>query len=260
MGGFPTSLSALAIIISLMPGVTFLVGIYLHPKMTRETVQISTPLGIATIIIVSIIVQMLLMYLVLVPACADSVADYCKIPLTGSDHKITLTVEGAWKLYATFLAASVVTGMIGFIWSHLGVRRVTRMPFSSSWAAHYLHAKNTPIAHVATSVAGLDSPILYTGFLSDLRLDPSGKIVSVTLIAASRSVIRLTRVGPIVTPDRDSTASLASLDLVIEGERIQNIAITSQDAILPKNVDEKRLAMVLLVILALAGFAAYSAP
>ena len=47
MGGFPTSLTALAIVISLMPGVAFLVGIYLHPKMTRETVQISTPLGIA---------------------------------------------------------------------------------------------------------------------------------------------------------------------------------------------------------------------
>ncbi|MEQ8400572.1 MAG: hypothetical protein RIB53_18890 [Roseitalea porphyridii] len=227
MAIFPSSLIAFAIIISLLPGVAFIAGVYAHPKVSRDALPVSTPFVFAVIFLVALGVQLVLLLVFVAPGCGGQSEGVCAITLQGQAvAPLTVSPTEVIGFYLALFAASVLAFLTGFGVSAIGTRYPSAFPFVNTWSKQYTFAEVPPIAFVMTTLPGLDEPFVYRGFLSALHLDSKGAIVSVHLASPNRFYLRKYRRSDRLEMIRvPGGSSLYAGDFVIEGGQIANLVV-----------------------------------
>lgn len=240
---------SLVVLLLLLPGVWFFVGLHIPEKFTRQTAE-QSPLGqLGAVLLVSFLVQSG-MFLALRPICQRLewipcvdlravlsllVLDKPSLELSGM-----LGAHAAWIVL--YVVASVALGMLAGYGIGRGVvsgklSRLTQHP----WIHDLSVGDNFTVAYVMTHIRQNERILLYHGFLKQFGLQRDGRFSYLVLTGAHRGYMKLDEDAPRTTsaehwarigdaPESISRALAAANKasrgqsvFVIEGEDIANV-------------------------------------
>lgn len=261
--------SSLVLLIVLLPGVLFFVGIYLPEQFTRES-EPRSPLGqLAGALLIAFVVHGL-GYAILSSVCFGrfpciSIQELLNVINVAPEHSEAaphvdkMLFAFRWWILAYVLSTAFVGAGIGGAYGLLIVKRKTRGLSRHSWI-YALNVEGLTYAYVLTKVREEDRILLYKGFLQAFGLRQDGRFSYIVLINVTRLYLKLDEAGSVTSGEdiqraigqsspsaisvpaepRKRRTRLHSL-FVIEGEDIANavfdILETSAEAVGAKELD-----------------------
>ncbi len=203
---------SLVLLVVLLPGVLFFVGVYLPEQFTRE-IETQSALGqLAGVLLIAIVVHLSL-YTILTPFCdgwmpcirVDLLLD--TINLDSKTPGATVRLNEMFKAHHIAILAYILTSGsagVGLGWvygrlvSHGALRQLSRHPW-----AHELNVTGMTIAHVMTHLKHDDRYLVYKGFLRAFGLQKDGRFSYIILSGATRSYLQMLPGASMMSPIDD---------------------------------------------------------
>jgi len=239
--------TTLAVVVLLLPGILFFVGLFLPEKFTRDVAPGNVLGELGAAVLVAVVVHGCAVLFLNSPlnvfAPRPSVAillgalqlngdggpDLGEIALSLSSH------VGA--ILAYILSSSLVGTGLGATTGWLIVRGPLRRLAKHRWVYDLIddNPGNLTLAYVLTTVQNGASVLMYRGFLKAFALAPDGRFSYLVLSECYRYLMDLSPPSPTTTPQSEwreigassgidqSGSSAISNVLVVEGEDIANV-------------------------------------
>lgn len=196
--------SSLVVLLLLLPGVLYFVGLYMPEQFTRETAE-RTPLGqLAAVLIVSFTVQGAL-YWMLSAACRQWTGIPCidltivmrVVLLEKPDALLAQMLTRFWGwIFVYMLAASAIGVALGFATGKAVVHGYLHGITQHPWVYGLSVGDNFTVAYVMTHVRHEDRVLLYQGFLKQFGLQRDGCFSYIVLTDVSRGYMHLDAKAP----------------------------------------------------------------
>lgn len=242
--------STVALLVLLLPGFLFFVGLYLPERVSRDVIPGGTLTQLGGIVLVSFFVHALL-YAVLMPACGS----LPWLPCISFDYALStfspdlkeaaspnalarnISAHHRWIL-VYFLATSGIGLLVGLATGKLIVKGPLRFLAKHSWIYDLVDPDDNSftLAYVLSNIRTDNRILMYRGFLQEYCFTPEGKISYLVLFGCSRYYLKLESKKPITTAAKDWQVIGQSTDglmadvsekqwsyMVIEGEDIANV-------------------------------------
>jgi hypothetical protein len=255
---------SLVLLVLLLPGFLFFLGIYWPEKFTRENEQRS-PLGhLAAVLLVSVAVQGLGLAITsvicgrLIP-CIDIglLLDTLSPTAETRDRVAAMFRENVWWILTYQLATGAAGLVLGAVYSQLTAWGLLRRLVRHRWI-YELNTEGFTYAHVMTHVREGSRILMYKGFLVTFGLQQDGRFSYVVLRDVVRFYMDLLPDGATTSPEKqqkkigsaagnrvDDPAGSAQLRklhsyFVIEGEDVANAVFDRLEARMrgPRNFNE----------------------
>jgi hypothetical protein len=255
---------SLVLLVLLLPGFLFFLGIYWPEKFTRENEQRS-PLGhLAAVLLVSVAVQGLGLA-VTSGICGRSIPcidiglllDTLSPTAETRVRVAAMFQQNVWWILTYQLATGAAGLVLGAVYSQLTASGVLRRLVRHRWI-YELNTEGFTYAHVMTHVRDGSRILMYKGFLVTFGLQQDGRFSYIVLRDVVRLYMDLQADGPTTSVEREQkkigsaagtrvedpagSAQLRKLHsyFVIEGEDIANAVFDRLEARVsaPKNFNE----------------------
>lgn len=251
--------STVALLVLLLPGFLFFVGLYLPERISRDIIPGGTLTQLGGIVLVAFFVHALL-YAVLMSACGSlswlpCISFDAALSTFSPDLKEAASPSALaqnmnvhrWWILAYFLGTSGFGLLIGFITGVLIVTGPFRFLAKHSWIYDLVDLDDSSftLAYVLTNIRTDDRILMYRGYLQEYCFTPEGKISYLVLMGCSRYYMKLENKKPITTAAKDWLVIGQSSDglmtdgsekqwsfMVIEGEDIANVVFDRHTLIL----------------------------
>jgi hypothetical protein len=199
---------SLILLILLLPGVLFFVGIYWPEQFTRE-VELRSPLGqLAGALLIAFSLHGFT-YAVLGGSCGGwipcpSVAELLRLvnadpaKPTGVAAAAAMLQRYRWWIFGYVITTSIVGGVGGAICGTLVVRRKIRGFTKHPWV-YDLSVDELTYAYVMTNVAHAGRIVMYKGFLRAFALQQDGRFSYIVLTYATRFYMLLDEKYPVTS-------------------------------------------------------------
>ncbi len=253
--------STVALLVLLLPGFLFFVGLYLPERISRDIVPGGTLTQLGGIVLVAFFVHALL-YAGLTSACGTLPwlpcisFDYA-LSIFSPDIKDAATPESLarnigenrWWILAYFVGTSGLGLTIGLITGHFIVKGPFRFLAKHSWIYDLVDPDDGSftLAYVLTNIRTDNRILMYRGFLQEYCFTAEGKISYLVLFGCSRYYLKLENKKPVTTAAKDwlvigqSTNELMTdvsekqwSYMVIEGEDVANVVFDRHTITLTK--------------------------
>lgn len=258
--------TTVVLLVLLLPGFLFFVGVYAPERISRDIVQDSALARLAGAVLVSFLAHSVAVVIngflcsrfSFVP-CIDLQYVFAALQLAGSE-KYSLATLGAivshysgWILLYIALTAS--SGyLIGWVVGRQILRGTLRSFARHGWIYDLIAAKRHGAyihAYVLTQMRHENKVLMYRGFLKEFYAAPDGRVAYLVMKDCLRYYLRLEDEAPVTSEDNswlvteDSTAIEEPAQwsyLMIKGEDIANVVFESYRPILTeqgeKDLDE----------------------
>lgn len=197
---------SLVLLILLLPGVLFFVGLYFPEQFTRETAERS-PLGqLAAVLLVSFIVHGMLYglsptwcrYGVPCPSLADFLqilsVDFSR---AGAIERAATNVRShRWWIFGYQLFAQLLGIGLGWMTGWIAMRLRMKSLMQHTWIYDLSVDDNLTVAYVMTHIRQDDRILMYQGFLRSFALQRDGRFSYIVLTDAARGYMRLGEDAP----------------------------------------------------------------
>lgn len=251
--------STVALLVLLLPGFLFFVGLYLPERISRDVIPGGTLTQLGGIVLISFFVHALL-YAVLMSVCStlpwlpcisfDTALSTFSPDLKEAATPATLARnmgENRWWILAYFLGTSSFGLVIGLVTGKLIVKGPFRFLAKHSWIYDLVDSDDSSftLAYVLTNVRTDNRILMYRGYLQEYCFTPEGKISYLVLMACSRYYLKLENKKPATSAPKDwlvigqsSDGQMADASekqwsfMVIEGEDIANVVFDRHALIL----------------------------
>lgn len=250
---------SIVILLLLLPGVLFFVGLYMSEKFTRETVDKSALGQLAAVMLVSCIVHFALYTVTVVghrtwgwPAVSVRLLlETITLGESDKDPGVITRVAVMLTQYAfpimAYISSSALTGVFfGWIFGRYIAQRIGGLA-PHAWVFDLKVSKNYTVAWILTHIREEDRILLYHGFLKSFALKKDGTFAYIVLTEASRGYMVLEAECP-VTRHSDTWRKIGAAPgsqahrqriapggrhagsyLVVEGEDIANAVFDRYD-------------------------------
>ncbi len=254
--------STVALLVLLLPGFLFFVGLYLPERISRDVVPGGTITQLGGIVLIAFFVHALL-YAALMSACGS----LPWLPCIGFDHALSMfspDLKAAtspkelaqnisvyrWWILAYFVGTSGLGLYVGLKTGQFIIKGPLRFLAKHSWIYDLVDTDDNSItlAYVLTNIRTGNRILMYRGFLQEYCFTPDGRISYLVLIGCSRYYLRLESKKPITTAAKDWLVIGQSSDglmtdvsekqwsyMVIEGEDIANVVFDRHTLTLTKD-------------------------
>jgi hypothetical protein len=249
--------STVALLVLLLPGFLFFVGLYLPERISRDVIPGGTLTQLGGIVLVAFFVHALL-YTGLTSVCDilpwlpcisfDIALSIFSPDLKEAASPLTLAQNISmhrWWILAYFLGTSGFGLAIGFFTGILIVTGPFRFLAKHSWIYDLVDTDDSSftLAYVLTNIRTDNRILMYRGYLQEYCFTPEGKISYLVLMGCSRYYMKLENKKPITTknwlvvgqssdgPMADGSEKQWSF-MVIEGEDIANVVFDRHTLIL----------------------------
>lgn len=243
--------TTVVLLVLLLPGFLFFVGVYAHERISRDIVQDSAWARLAGAVLVSFLVHGVAVFInsflctrVSSIPCIDLQYAFAALQLAGAE-KYSLATLGAvvstssgWiVLYIVLSAGSGY--IVGWVVGGQILRGTLRSFARHGWIYDLIAAKRHGAyihAYVLTQMRHDDRVLMYRGFLKEFYAAPDGRVSYVVMKDCLRYYLRFDKDAPITSEDNswlvteDSTAIEEPAQwsyLMIKGEDIANIVFES---------------------------------
>lgn len=242
--------STVALLVLLLPGFLFFVGLYLPERISRDVIPGGTLTQLGGIVLVAFFVHALL-YAVLMSACGTlpwlpcisfdtALSTFSPDLKKGASPSVLAQNmgENRWWILAYFLGISGFGLVIGLGTGKLIVTGPFRFLAKHSWIYDLVDPDDSSftLAYVLTNVRTDNRILMYRGYLQEYCFTPDGKISYLVLMGCSRYYLKLESKKPVTTAAKDWLVVGKSSDglmadgsekqwsfMVIEGEDIANV-------------------------------------
>jgi hypothetical protein len=242
--------STVALLVLLLPGFLFFVGLYLPERISRDVIPGGTLTQLGGIVLVSFFVHALL-YVGLMSACDtlpwlpcisfDYALSTFSPDLKEAASPATLAQNISryrWWILIYFLATSGIGLLVGLATGKLIVKGPLRFLAKHSWIYDLVDPDDSSftLAYVLSNIRTDNRILMYRGFLQEYCFTPEGKISYLVLFGCSRYYLKMEGKKPITTAAKDWQVIGQSTDglmadvsekqwsyMVIEGEDIANV-------------------------------------
>jgi hypothetical protein len=242
--------STVALLVLLLPGFLFFVGLYLPERISRDVVPGSTLTKLGGVVLVAFFIHALL-FAVHASVCSA----WSWLPCIRFDYALStfspdlkdatsLTIlaqnitENRWWILAYFVGTSSLGLFVGLKTGQLIIKGPFRFLAKHSWIYDLTDADGSSLtlAYVLTNIRTDNRILMYRGFLQEYCFTPEGKISYLVLSGCSRYYLKLDSKKPITAAAKDWLVIGQSSDrqmavdtekqwsyMVIEGEDIANV-------------------------------------
>ncbi len=197
---------SLVLLLMLLPGVLFFVGLYLPEQFTRETTERSALGQLAAVLLVSFLVHGAFFSVSRVACgtilpCIDVEGVLRILTLDRLDgaaaHQTALTISRYWPwIFVYILAAAAVGVLAGWLVGRLIVARRLRGLTQHTWVYDLSVGDNFTVGYVMTNVRQDDRILMYQGFLKAFGLQKDGRFAYIVLTDAARGYMKLGEGAP----------------------------------------------------------------
>ncbi len=247
--------SSVVVLLLLLPGVLFFVGLYMPEKFTRETTERSALGHVSAVVVVSLVVHALLLFITRqLPANWPRVDFAALIQAVTLDHAVkeaTIPVAAMLEKYAEAIFAYLITAsllgiLVGWSFGAFVAQKIGGFA-QHPWVFDLRVGDNYTVAYVLTNVREGDRVLMYHGFLKWFALKKDGTFAYIVLTEATRGYMCLDKEAPRTQPideQRKIGGAPASISksprytagrrhrrsyFVIEGEDIANVVFDRFD-------------------------------
>jgi len=242
--------STVALLVLLLPGFLFFVGLYLPERISRDVVPGGTLTQLGGIVLVAFFINALVFSVHTtacdVFSCLPCIRfDYAlgafnanlkdAVPSEALARNIT---ENRWWILGYFLGTSTLGLYVGLKTGKLIIKGPLRFLAKHSWIYDLIDPDDNTFtfAYVLTNLRTDDRILIYRGYLKEYCFTPEGTISYLVLRGCSRYYLRLGSEKPTTSPPDDWVVLGQSSDgqsseapekqwsvMVIEGEDIANV-------------------------------------
>lgn len=247
---------SLIVLLLLLPGVLFFVGLYMPETFSREMVERSALGQLSVVIFVSFIAHTGLGFVVSIGCprltpCVNLGEVVRVLTLDKPDRATIVNVGGMLDTYVAWIVSYiVVTSLVGTLSGYVfGKYVVTRVPgfVPHRWVHDLRVGRQLTVAYVMTSIRQEERVVMYHGFLKNFALKKDGCFAYLILTDATRGYMMLQLEAPMTSLRASSqtigdTASSISKSpkyaagkhralsyFMIEGEDIANVVFDRFD-------------------------------
>lgn len=241
--------STVALLVLLLPGFLFFVGLYLPERISRDIIPGGTLTQLGGIVLVSFFVHALI-YTVLMsgwlPSWLPGIQFDTALSVFNPDLKEAASPtrladnlsKNHWWILAYFLGTSCIGLLVGLATGKMIVKGPLRFLAKHSWIYDLVDPDDSSftLAYVLTNIRTDDRILMYRGFLQEYCFTPEGKISYLVLFGSSRYYLKLDKEKPATTAAKDWLVIGQNSDglttdgsekqwsfMVIEGEDIANV-------------------------------------
>ncbi|GGE14418.1 hypothetical protein GCM10011390_36990 [Aureimonas endophytica] len=227
MGGFPVTIAAFAIVLFMMPGIAFVAGLFASPTVNRDSSNLSAPLTFAIAFATACLLNLLAGSLFWVGACYEPPIPSGFCGPYKQEFVSGLTLGQGLVAILISLCLSALSLLLGRSATRLIEAGSIETSLLHGWAYEYVRDDRPKVAFVLTSIGKDGERIGYEGALQSLRLASDGSIKTVRLKEVSRFRVNLLAEGDgqRIRIDDPTDATWEATDLIIEGGRIENLAL-----------------------------------
>lgn len=242
--------STVALLVLLLPGFLFFVGLYLPERVSRDIVPGGTLTQLGGVVLVAFFIHATV-FAIYTSTCSLWAwlpcirFDYAlstfgldlkdATPLINLADSITLH---RWWILGYFAGTSALGLFVGLKTGQLIITGPFRFMAKHSWIYDLIDADDSSLtlAYVLTNIRVENRILMYRGFLQEYCFTANGKISYIVLIGCSRYYLKLDNKKPITSMPKDwlvighnSDANIAEVSdkqwsyMVIEGEGISNV-------------------------------------
>jgi hypothetical protein len=227
------------IIIMLLPGVFFLLGIATTERYSREIVKASAVGEIAIAVVAALVLHLLaLAFLRLVGFDVERfLRPLIELHRMSPEVAVHFAVKRLWRALAYVIVTAALGFTFGFSLSRLVKAGPLRHLATHKWP-HDIPEGGSVTAYVLTTTADNDRVLMYKGFLHEYYLTPEGRFSYLLLTSCSRYFMHFNELSPktgeplaMVGPGR-SNQTLARY-LMIDGDNVANIVFDTAAGLEP---------------------------
>ncbi len=252
--------STVALLVLLLPGFLFFIGLYLPERISRDIVPGSTLTQLGGIVFIAFLIHATLY--VLLSTCnflwvpginldlvfkAFNSENFSKV----SQQQLSQNIEEfRWWILIYFISTSSIGFIFGFSTGKLIVRGTLRFLAKHNWIYDLIEVNKDAytLAFVLTNIRADDRILIYRGFLKEFCFTKEGKISYLVLTNCSRYYLKLGKKKPETSAQRDwLVIGMTTEDqdngiifekqwsyMVIEGEDIANVVFDRYIMLLSK--------------------------
>lgn len=242
--------STVALLVLLLPGFLFFVGLYLPERISRDIVPGGTLTQLGGVVLVAFFIHALL-FAVHTSACSA----WSWLPCIRFDYALSTfspdlkeaaspailarnITENRWWILAYFVGTSGLGLYVGLKTGQLIITGPFRFLAKHSWIYDLIDADDSSLtlAYVLTTIRTDNRVLMYRGFLQEYCFTPEGKISYLVLVGCSRYYLKLESKKPVTAAPKDwlvvgqsSDGLMADVSekqwsyMVIEGEDVANV-------------------------------------
>lgn len=253
--------STVALLVLLLPGFLFFVGLYLPERVSRDVIPGGTLTQLGGVVLVAFFIHALL-FAVHTSACST----WSWLPCIRFDYALSTfspdlreaaspailarnITENRWWILAYFVGASGLGLFVGLKSGQLVITGPFRFLAKHSWIYDLVDPDDSSftLAYVLSNIQTDNRILMYRGFLQEYCFSPEGKISYLVLFGCSRYYLKLESRKPVTTAAKDWQVIGQSADglmadayekqwsyMVIEGEDIANVVFDRHTLTLTK--------------------------
>ncbi len=242
--------STVALLVLLLPGFLFFVGLYLPERISRDVIPGGTLTQLGGIVLVAFFIHALIF-----ATHASACGAWSWLPCISFDYALSTfspdlkeaasptilaqnITANRWWILAYFVGTSGLGLFVGLKTGHLIIRGPLRFLAKHRWIYDLVdpHDNAFTLAYVLTNIRTDNRVLMYRGFLQEYCFTPDGKISYLVLFGCSRYYLKLDNKKPLTSSAKDWLVIGQSSDglmvgasekqwsyMVIEGEDIANV-------------------------------------
>jgi hypothetical protein len=252
--------TTVSLLVLLLPGFLFFIGVYVPERLSRDKVQDSALSRLAGVVLISFVTHGIAVFLIgllnrWLPATPGIHLEYVIAVVLGAFDQYPLaelaramTGHSGWIVSYVLITAAAGFGMGWVVGAQIVGGKLRRFA-RHGWIYDLIQARRDGAfvyAYVLTHIKHEERLLMYRGFLKDFHVAPDGRIASLVMIECVRFYLRFDAVAPITSEMDDApgagddiVAQGAEQWLMIDGEDIANVVFETYRPVFTREGEEE---------------------